>query len=82
LLLSELAALVKVDLDEVAERVLEVELLAGNGGLISRAVRDYGLAKTDLLATAVVAGRELALLHAAVLAANGLELFLGQLAKN
>lgn len=82
LLHAQFSSLVKVDAEHVAELALEVELLKGDRGLISRRVADCGLAKAHLLADAIEARLELAARDCAVLATDLLQLVLRQLFKS
>ena len=82
LLLSERAALEKVDFDVVSEGVLEVQFVHGGACLVRRRVHHLCLAQADHLSLVVRSLLKSAALNCAILGADGLELFLAQLFKH
>lgn len=76
---ASFTALEKIDLDVVAERALEVQLLHGCRRFVGGRVRHRCFAQADLLARLVEPHRQLARLHSAILGAHLLQLLLTQL---
>ena len=81
LLLSERAALEKVDFDVVSEGVLEVQFVHGGACLVRRRVHHLCFAQADHLSLVIRSLLKSAALDCAVLRADALKLFLTQLFK-